>query len=196
MRRFRKTVGAGVFGVLSLISGAAAVEVWRMGIPEIAIDDPAALAHELASPAFAGRGREMKLRLARRIEREFVRGADWQPALAEMKPDEWKRFTDNYNDLTWLWMNEKVQRFARLRREPEKRRYLEQQMARVRTWPLPRRKPRRDRSNFNPGEQIEAIGLRIVGRIKDLPPEEQARYAQFSHALMMHFATRMQPTPD
>jgi hypothetical protein len=196
VRKVRKVVGAGVFGVLALISAAAAVEVWRVGIPETTIDDPGTLARELGSTAFPGRGPEMKLRLARRIEREFVRGADWQPTLAQMRASEWKRFNANYNDLTWLWLNEKVHRFSRLRREGERRRYLEQQMARVRTWPLPRRKPRSERSNFDPREQIDAIGLRVVGRIKELPPEEQVRFAQFSQALAMHFATRMQPTPD
>lgn len=197
MRKVRRVIGAAAFGVLALISAAAAIEVWRIGIPETTVDDPMVLVSELASVAYPGRGPEMKVRLARRIELEFVRGADWQPALSQLSDEEWKRFTANYNDLTWIWINEKVHRFSRLRRDGEKRRYLEQQMARVRTWPLPRRKPRTEgRSTFDIQDQLQGIMLRVAGPLQSLSPEERVRFRQFGEALGMHFASRMQAAPD
>ncbi|MBX9789925.1 MAG: hypothetical protein K2Y37_13490 [Pirellulales bacterium] len=197
MRKLRKLVGASVFGVLALISAAAAVEVWRVGIPQTTIDDPSILARELESIAYPGRGPEMKMRLARRIEREFVRGTDWQPALSQLSDEEWKRFNENYKDLTWLWLNDKVWRFSRLRRDGEKRRYLEQQMARVRTWPLPRRKPRKEPvANFDIGDQLRGIMMHVTVRLQALTPQERERFEQFARALGMHFATRMQAPPD
>jgi len=197
VRKVRRVIGAATFGVLALISAAAAIAVWRIGIPETTVDDPAVLVSELASVAYPGRGPEMKERLARRIELEFVRGADWQPAISQLSDEEWKRFNANFNDLTWIWINQKVYRFSRLRRDGEKRRYLEQQMARVRTWPLPRRKPRREgRSTFDIQDQLVGIMGRIGGPLRSLPPEERARFEEFGKALGMHFASRMQAAPD
>ena len=197
MRKVRRVIGAVTFGLLALVSAAAAVEVWRIGIPETTVDDPAILVRELASEAYLDREFEMKERLARRIELEFVRGADWQPAISQLSDEEWKRFDANFSDLTWIWINQKVHRYSRLRRDGEKRRYLEQQMARVRTWPLPRRKPRRDgRSAFDIQDQLIGIMGRIGGPLRSLPPEERARFEEFGKALGMHFASRMQAAPD
>ena len=197
MRKVRRVIGAVTFGLLALVSAAAAVEVWRIGIPETTVDDPAILVRELASEAYPDREFEMKERLARRIELEFVRGADWQPAISQLSDEDWKRFSANYNDLTWIWINQKVHRYSRLRRDGEKRRYLEQQMARVRTWPLPRRKPRsEERSGFDIQNQLKGIMKRVKVPLQSLPMEEHVKYAKFGEALGMHFASRMQAAPD
>lgn len=197
MRKVRRTIGAVAFGLLVLVSAAAAVEVWRIGIPETTVDDPALLVRELASESYPDREFELKERLARRIEIEFVRGADWQPAISQLSDAEWKRFDANFSDLTWIWINQKVYRFSRLKRDAEKRRYLEQQIARVRTWPLPRRKPRsEERSNLNIEQQLSGIMKRVTVPLLSLPAEEREKYTQFAKALGMHFASRMQASPD
>jgi hypothetical protein len=180
--RMRNTLTQAIFGALVLISAGAAIEVWRDGIPTESRTNYWAV-RRISDLAFADEPYDSKLRLAKKLEKEFNRGVDLQGQVNGLDDETWARFEKNFGELVEIWFLDKVDEYDRLHRNEDKTRYLERQVGRIKSWPVFDRSLQGQSSQER--DRLERLTQYLIGRYRNMTKNDQQRVHRFLMAVWL-----------
>jgi hypothetical protein len=181
-RRLRDLITHIVFCLLAVISAAAAIQVCRTGVTADTRSNRWVVV-KLCSPTFAAQPREAKLSLARDLEREFNRGVDIRDQVAQLEGEDWRRFEANFGELMEIWFLDKVDRYEAMREERLKRRYLESQIGRIKSWPVFERGA--SETEAQDKDRLERLISYLDARFRSMPRRQQERIRRFAFAVWL-----------
>jgi hypothetical protein len=185
VRRVRDLVTLIVFLGMVAVSLAASIEAARQGLPEPEVTDPVERLQWLADHDIRQQPKEVKLRLAHRLEEDFARNLDWQAEIDQFDDAEWARFEANFEDLMRLWFLQKVNTWSNLPADQQNY-YIDEQFNYLMSWqPLARNASMRSgrggrRAQFN---SFPVVAKRIERTIAAESPAQRARIEEFVQAV-------------
>lgn len=193
LRKLRDYVTLIVFGILLAISLAAGFETARQGFPAPVSISPGERLRWLGEHDIRNEPRDVKLRLADRLEDDFSHNLDWQAEVAQFNDKQWKLFDANFDELMRLWFLQKVDTWASLAEE-ERDLYLDDQLRYLMSW-----KPiTRETANVQPGRkrrrqgmQFTAVAQKMHRWTENEPPAQRARIEDFVQSVTQHVIKRM-----
>lgn len=176
MKLLRRVLTIAAFWSLMGVSLAATVQVWRQGLP---LEDSHWSVRRVSEDDFAKLSNDQKLRFAWRLEREFSRGVVIEDAVRSLDPDAQERFEQNFDELTELWLFEKVNTYFAIEDDQARGRYLDRQVTRVKTWPIFAAMVASGSASDEDKARLERLTSYILSRSQELSLEERQRLQRF-----------------
>ncbi|MBX7072625.1 MAG: hypothetical protein K1X71_05715 [Pirellulales bacterium] len=184
MSRLRKLITLTVFWACVGISLAAGYQLWRQGIPTGQADNHWAV-DRIAAADFPSLSMDEKLRLARRLERDFSRGVDLREQVARLSDAQNEQFEDHFLELTEIWFLNKVDTYDAFSDDWRRRRFLEEQMTRIKSWPTFDRHHAGDESERGE-DALQRLVAHVFSRMRSMPVGQRQRIQRFVTAVVMH----------
>jgi hypothetical protein len=133
MFRLREVLTLAALAALTAISVASAMHVVRNGLhePRLGESDLFTLITTtdlLAEPV------DIRLRVVRRLEPEFVSGVAWSNRIEALDDEQWELMQDNFTELTRLWLIEKAESYQDRSPGEEQDRFFEAEAKKLTTW--------------------------------------------------------------
>ncbi len=191
MRLLGKIFTLVIFWSLIGVTLAATVQVWWQGLPQ---DDIYWAVRKISDPEFPEKPTDEKLRLARRLEREFSHGVTIDSAVDLLDEPARQRFDANFEDLTEIWLSEKINTFFSFKDEKARSRYLDKQVTRVKTWPVFARLTSAQ-SNDQELANLNRLTTHVMNHSKKLPLDERKRVQRFFLELALRSSNMQQLFP-
>ncbi len=196
MRTIRGTLTVIAFVVCWAISLVATVQTLRAHLPESVASNTTVLIEHLASTDPLPEAKLVRGDMARRVIRGLRADPDWPEELNSLDSAAKKRFANKLADLAVQSFADKVDRYAELRDERPRRRFVDQQLEEIMSWASIV-----ERANTGSGNSIlglaafAALESRANEWYRNANPEKRKDLEKFEQALRERFKVRMLNRP-
>lgn len=134
MFRFREVLTLAALAVLTSISAASAVYVVRHGLREPQLGADSDLLTLISTTDLKQEPVDMRLRVVRRLEPEFLRGVAWRNRIEALDDESWQRTQANFQELTRLWLIEKAESYHSLPEGDPQEEYFRGEAKNMMSW--------------------------------------------------------------
>jgi len=134
MFRLREVLTLAALAALTAISVASAMHVVRTGLHEPRLAPDSDLFTLITTTDLLAEPVDMRLRVVRRLEPEFLRGVAWRNRIEALDDEQWELMQDNFTELTRLWLIEKAESYHQRSAGEEQDRYFEAEAKKLTSW--------------------------------------------------------------
>lgn len=134
MFRIREVLTFAALVVLTAISVASAVHVVRSGLHEPRLAADSDLFTLISTTDLTEEPVDMRLRVVRRLEPEFLRGVAWSNRIEALDDEQWQRMQKNFIELTRLWLVERAESYHALPEGEAREHYFESEAKNLIAW--------------------------------------------------------------